>query len=486
MFGGGSPRIAPETRACHVLPRRLCRPRHGVRPIHGTPHARLRSRPETESRVALLRYDETIAWLQALEITKGWDLKLERMRAALALRGHPEAAYPAVHVAGTNGKGSTAAMLESVLRAAGHRTGLYTSPHLVDFAERIRAGGGTIPHDDVVALVAEQREALDGAGIALTHFEFSTLIALEWFARIGIEVAVVEVGLGGRLDATNTVRPIATAITSIALDHEEWLGHRLREIALEKAGIAKPAVPMILGRLGREAEEAISARAAEVGSPLTRAGRDGALEPGSGGLAFRGPAGLRWEGLELGLDGAFQRGNAEVALLLLASIWERFPAAESAVRVGLAGVRWPGRLAVVRHRPLVVVDGAHNPAGVEALGAELPRLLGDRRLVLVFAVMADKACTAMLERFVEPAAEVIVTRVGRRGLDPAVLVDAIGGRRPTRVVGDPRAAVRTGLEHASARDAVLVAGSLFLAGEAYAELGQSALFAPWQGWGVEW
>ncbi len=432
-----------------------------------------------------MTYDETIAWLQALEITAGWDLKLERMRAALALRGHPEEAYPAVHVAGTNGKGSTAAMLEAVLRAAGHRTGLYTSPHLVDFAERIRAGGGTIPHDDVVALVAEQQEALAGAGIALTHFEFSTLIALEWFARIGIEVGVVEVGLGGRLDATNTVRPIATAITSIALDHEEWLGRQLREIALEKAGIAKPAVPMVLGRLAPEADAAVTARAAELGSPLTHAGRDGALEPAGGGLAFHGPGGVRWDGLRLGLEGAFQRGNAEVALLLLTSIRDRFPAPEGAVRAGLAGVRWPGRLAVVRERPLVVVDGAHNPAGVEALAAELPRLLGDRRLVLVFAVMADKAWTAMLDRLMEPAAEIIVTRVGRRGLDPAVLADAIGGRRPTRVVGDPRAAVRAGLEGASARDAVLVAGSLFLAGEAYAELGPPALFEAWQGWGME-
>lgn len=431
-------------------------------------------------------YDETIAWLQALEIAAGWDLKLERMHAALALRGHPEDAYPAVHIAGTNGKGSTAAMLEAVLRAAGHRTGLYTSPHLVDFAERIRAGGRTIPHDDVVALVAEQREALAGAGIALTHFEFSTLIALEWFARIGIEVAVIEVGLGGRLDATNTVRPIATAITSIALDHEEWLGRQLHEIALEKAGIAKPAVPMVVGRLVPEAEAAVTARAAEVGSPLTRAGRDGALEPAGGGLAFRGPEGVRWDGLRLGLEGAFQRGNAEVALLLLAAIRDRFPAPESALRAGLAGVRWPGRLAVVRERPLVVVDGAHNPAGVEALAAELPRLLGDRRLVLVFAVMADKAWGAMLDRLMEPAAEIIVTRVGRRGLDPTVLLDAIGGRLPARVVGDPRAAVRAGLEGASAHDAVLVAGSLFLAGEAYAELGSSALFEVWQGWGMEW
>ena len=434
----------------------------------------------------LTAYDDTIAWLQALEVAAGWDLKLERMRAALALRGHPEAAYPALHVAGTNGKGSTAAMLEAVLRAAGHRTGLYTSPHLVDFAERIRAGGRTIPHDDVVTLVTEQRDALAGAGLSLTHFEFSTLIALEWFARIGIEVAVIEVGLGGRLDATNTVRPIATAITSLALEHEEWLGTQLRQIAVEKAGIAKPGVPMVLGRLVPEAEAAVVVRAAEVGAPLTHAGRDGVLAAAAEGLAFRGPGGVCWDRLVLGLDGAFQRDNAEVALLLLTSIRDRFPAREEAVRAGLAGVRWPGRLAVVRGRPLVVVDGAHNPAGVEALAAELPRLLGDRRLILVFAVMADKDWTAMLDRLVGRAAELIVTRVGRRGLDPAAIADAVGRRCAVRVVGDPRAAIRAALAGASARDAVLVAGSLFLAGEAYAELGSSALFEAWQGWGTEW
>ena len=160
-------------------------------------------------------YRDTIAWLQGLEVAAGWDLKLERMQAALALRGHPQSRYPVLHVAGTNGKGSTAAMLDAVLAAAGHRTGLYTSPHLVDFTERIRVGGATIPRDAVVGLVGELRARLEPAGIRLTHFEFATLLAFEWFARVGVEVGVVEVGLGGRLDATNVVEPVVTAITSI-------------------------------------------------------------------------------------------------------------------------------------------------------------------------------------------------------------------------------------------------------------------------------
>ena len=429
-------------------------------------------------------YDDTIAWLQRLEVSGGWDLKLERMRAALALRGHPEQAFPAVHLAGTNGKGSTAAMVEAVLRASGVRTGLYTSPHLVDFAERVRAGGRTIPHDAVVALVAELRAALESRGIALTHFEFSTLLALEWFARIGVELAVVEVGLGGRLDATNTVRPVVTAITSIAHDHEEWLGRELRQIAFEKAGIAKPGVPLVVGRVPPEAETVIAAHAAEVGAPLVRVGPEGALDKSVNGLAFSRAGTVVQDGLTLALDGAFQLSNAEVALLVLSRLGAVFAPSAAAVRAGLAGVRWPGRLAVLREAPLVVVDGAHNPAGVAALAAELPRLVGARRVVLVFAVMADKAWPAMLEHLLPSASEVIVTRVGRRGLDPGGLAAATSGGVPVHAVVDPRAAMRLAIERAGPGDAVLVTGSLFLAGEAYATLAPDAtLFEPWHGWG---
>src|SRR5204862_4088266 len=223
----------------------------------------------------------------------------------------------------------------------------------------------------------------------LTHFEFATLIAFEWFARVGIDVAVIEVGLGGRLDATNVVRPAVTAITSIALDHEAWLGHDLAAIAMEKAGIVKPGVPLALGRLPDEAARVVVARAAEVGAPVAQVGIEAALAEAPGGLVFRGP-GVTWDRLRLALPGTFQQDNAAVALTVLALARGRFPCAPEAVRAGLAAVRWPGRLAVLRERPLVVVDGAHNPAGATTLAAELPGVVGDRRVVLVFAVMADK------------------------------------------------------------------------------------------------
>jgi dihydrofolate synthase/folylpolyglutamate synthase len=424
-------------------------------------------------------YEETLAWLSALEVSAGWDLKLERMRAILAHRGHPEAAWPAIHVAGTNGKGSTAAMVEAVLRAAGRRTGLYTSPHLVDFSERIRVQGRTIPPQTVVDLVRELRRDLERTAIALTHFEFATLIAFEWFARVGVEVGVIEVGLGGRLDATNTVRPLATAITTIARDHEAWLGHDLRSIAAEKAGIAKPGVPLVIGALPPEAEAVVRERAAVVGAPVVRAGR---LEGPADALAYRDGA-VAWDGLRLGLPGAFQRQNAAVALGVLACLGERLPCTASAVRAGLASVEWPGRLATLGEGPRVLLDGAHNPAGAAGLAAELPAWLGGRRLVIVFAVMEDKDWPAMIEPLLPFASRVVLTRVGRRGLAPGRIADALGARVPTQPIVEPRGAIRAACDAAGPDGAVLVTGSLFLVGEAYAALGganrAAPLFEPW-------
>jgi dihydrofolate synthase/folylpolyglutamate synthase len=374
-------------------------------------------------------------------------------------------------------------MLEACLRAAGYRTGLYTSPHLIDFSERIRIEGRTIPHETVVGMVAELRAALAAAGIALTHFEFTTLLAFEWFARVGIDVGVIEVGLGGRLDATNLVRPVATAITSIALDHEAYLGTDLATIAAEKAGILKAGIPLALGRVPSEAERVILARAEEVGAPVMRLGPDPLLEPRPEGLAFRA-AGVSWEGLRVALPGAFQRDNAAVALMTLALVRERFPLDTEAVQTGLATVCWPGRLARVRERPLVLLDGAHNPAGVATLVRELPAEIGDRPIVLVFAAMADKDWQGMLRPLLPKVRRVVVTRVGRRGAEPRALAAALGARVPIEAVDEPRAALRAALDQAEVNDAVVVTGSLFLVGEAYAEFGARGavreLFEPWQ------
>jgi dihydrofolate synthase/folylpolyglutamate synthase len=334
----------------------------------------------------------------------------------------------------------------------------------------------------VVDLAAELRGDLTVADVALTHFEFVTLLAFTWFARVGIDVGVIEVGLGGRLDATNVVRPLVTAITSIAMDHEAFLGNDLAAIAGEKAGILKAGVPVVMGRLPAVAEAVVRERAGTLGVPLLRTGADARLEDGEGGLRFVGPGGA-WDRLRLALPGDFQRENAEVALTALQLAAPRFPVSVEHVRAGLAGARWPGRLEVVAERPLVILDGAHNPAGVARLARELPAVVGDRPLVLVFAAMADKAWEAMLEPLMPRVTRVLATRVGRRAADPAVLAGRLRARVPTETFADPRAAVRAALAGAASGEAVLVTGSLFLVGEAHAELGERngrrRLFRPW-------
>jgi dihydrofolate synthase/folylpolyglutamate synthase len=428
-------------------------------------------------------YAETIAWLQSLEVARGWDLKLDRMEAALDVRGRPERRFRSIHVAGTNGKGSTAAMIEAVLRAGGRRTGLYTSPHLVDFAERIRAGGLAIPHDDVVSLVGDLRAVLEGAGIALTHFEFATLLAFEWFARVGVDVAVVEVGLGGRLDATNVVVPLAGAVTSIGRDHEAFLGASLAGIAREKAGIAKPGVPLVVGAVAPEVEAVIREVADGAGAPVVSTIRDAQLDGRAGTLAFRS-AGVAWDGLTLALPGRHQVENARTALTVLAHLVGDLGVDANAVRRGLATTWWPGRLADLACRPRTVVDGAHNPDGVAALVRELPGVAADAAATtLVFAVMGDKEWAAMLDRLVPHVGRIVATAVGRRALDPRRVAAAFADRVPVEVVEPAREAVLHARRTADPAGFVLVAGSLFLAGEAYTALrGPGPLVAPWQGW----
>jgi len=426
------------------------------------------------------RYQDTVAYLQQLEVTSGWDLKLDRMRQALALLAEPQARFPGLHIAGTNGKGSVAAFSEAILRAAGYRTGLYTSPHLVDFSERIRAGGRRIPERTVVEIVDELRAVLDDAALALTHFELVTLLAFVWFARIGVDAAIVEVGLGGRLDATNLVSPAVTAITPIAHDHQAYLGADLTSIAAEKAGIIKPGVPVCVGVQSPLAFRVLEERAAEVGAPLLEVGRDGRLDAG----VFSGPGALRWEGLAVGPRGRYQHDNAELALLTVAAAQPRWPVTVDAVRTGLTRTSWPGRLSVLETSPPVVLDGAHNPAAAAALARELPALVGGRRVRLVFATMSDKDWQGVLASLRPLVASVVVTRVGPRALDPETVVQALRGVVPVRAIPEPAAALRIAMAEASVDDVVLVTGSLFLVGEAYAEL-SGCPFEPWQGWGSD-
>ena len=417
-----------------------------------------------------MTYEQTLAWLYHLEVSRGWDLKLESVRDALARLGSPEQRFSALHVAGTNGKGSTAAFAHSVLAHGGVRAGLFTSPHLSDFRERVRVGDDLISPDAVVDLVEEIRGRLAGSNVELTFFEFTTAMTFLHFARERVEVAVVEVGLGGRLDATNVVVPRATVVTTIGLDHERYLGSTPTAIAAEKAGIFKPGVPAIVGRVAGEALDVLAGVAAERGSSLRLLGRDFHAEIGESGFDYRGRRTIR--GLRPGLAGRYQIDNAAVALAALEEGGWLRGLGDDAVRAGVGGVHWPGRLEVLCERPRVVVDGAHNPAAVAALVDELGFVANGRPVHLVFGVLADKRWPEMAERLAAVVADVVVVPVReRRSAAPERVAEAFREFLPTRVEASATAAVGALLDDpAYASDVVLIAGSLFLVGEVRAHL----------------
>jgi dihydrofolate synthase / folylpolyglutamate synthase len=381
---------------------------------------------------------------------RGMSAGLEPMAAALGTLGSPERAVPAVHVAGTNGKGSTAAMCEAVLRAAGLRTGLYTSPHLSRFSERFRLDGREIDGEALAALDAR----LGITGLPLTYFEVATALAFSAFAEAAVDVAVLEVGLGGRLDSTNLCRPLATAITSIGLDHTDILGDSVAGIAREKAGIAKPGVPLYLGPPGAlpaEAEAAIREVAAAAGAPVIQ------LDAAAGDPPA--PA----------LAGPHQRRNAALAVALAGRAHQQLrgqPLPAPAAAAGLAGVRWPGRLE--RVVPDVLMDAAHNPEGLRALLAALPDA---RPLVLVLSIVRGKAAPEMAALAAPRFAAVYATRShSPRALPPAALAALFPAGPAVTAVEDPLAALAQARGAAAPGGLVVVAGSLFLVGEMRAHL----------------
>ncbi len=405
-------------------------------------------------------YERTLAWLYRIETRSGIDLTIDRVRAAAAALGHPERAAPTWHVGGTNGKGSTAAMLAAMLAAGGRRVGLFTSPHLVSFRERIVVDGAQVGEDEVVAGIARIRRTL-GAAPALTCFEMMTMLAWCVFEERGVDATVLEVGLGGRLDATNIIEPEVAVITNVGLDHEEYLGHDVATIAGEKAGIVKPAVPVVTAASGA-ALAVIAARAGVLGSPLHVLGRDFAVEPdGRGRLAYRS-AEAALGPFDLALAGSHQHRNAAVAIRALELT--RGLDDGAALCAALASVRWPGRLQVVPGAPLVLLDGAHNAPGVEVVVEEVRALASGRPVRVLFGAMRDKPWRRMLQSLDALACEVVVTRPRQpRSADPAELAAAAGV--PARVIPDPADAFRALVASSAPGDVVLVTGSLFLIGD---------------------
>ncbi len=415
---------------------------------------------------------ERLFGLEHIGIKLGLDA-IGRLSAAL---GHPERAYRTVIVAGTNGKGSVTAMVETALRAEGFRTGRYTSPHLARLEERFAIDGLDVDHDALVAAAVSvfdlvDRLVADGTlEVTPTFFEVTTAIGFELFRRAAVDISVLEVGMGGRFDATNVATPVAGAIVSIDVDHQRYLGDTLAKIAYEKAGICKPGVPVVCGERKREPLAVIAQVAESVGAPLVLAheGTTTRVEEADGRvrLALATPA-CDYGTMTLGLRGLHQADNAIVAVRLLEVLGARgVTVGAAAIRAGIETVRWPARLEVIERRDgrRAILDAAHNPAGAASLAAYLERW-HPGGVPIVFAAMRDKDVDAMI-RTLAPAATafVVTTAPSPRAMAAADLKAMLATLAPgvaVEAVADPVAAVRRA---EALGDPVVVAGSIFLAG----------------------
>jgi dihydrofolate synthase / folylpolyglutamate synthase len=418
-----------------------------------------------------MNYPDSVRFLYSIgNEVKTAKLGLERIAAVARALGDPQDRMRHVHVAGTNGKGSTCAMIEAGLRKAGVRTGLFTSPHLQEPTERIRIDGRPISAErfsaafDHVHSAVERLLAEGSIDFHTTYFETVAAMAFLIFAEEKVDTVALEVGLGGRLDATNIVRPGLAVVTPIDFDHENFLGTSLPAIASEKAGILKPGVPAVFAAQRPEAEETLEARAAALGIPVVRT-REWRVEQlelsarGSRFLAAGDGAALR---IECPLAGEHQVENALTAAIALHRLGIPAPAIEQ----GIAATRWPGRLEYASDSPEIVLDGAHNPAGARALARHLDRFFAGRAITLIYGSMRDKAVAEVIGILFPRAAEVIVTAPRQsRALLPETIRQMADHPR-LRVAPDIDAA----LEMARGAGVTIVTGSLFLVAEARARL----------------
>ena len=394
----------------------------------------------------------------------GIKLGLDNIQHLLDAAARPERAYPAVHVAGTNGKGSVVAIVAAIARAAGYRTGRFTSPHLIDVAERFLVDGAPMPGDALDENIAFFRAVAEKMQPPPTFFEMNTAIAFRWFAQSAVDIAIVEVGMGGRLDSTNVLSPAATAITNIALDHTKYLGDTLEQIAVEKAGIIKPGVPLVLTETMPPACEAIVARAKELGSPVSELGRDFQFRitgpPFDQRFSYES-ASLRLDSAPFALAGRHQGVNAAAGVALAGLLAREFPRIdEAAIAEGLRSVQWPCRLERVLDAPPVIIDVAHNPAGARTVADAL------EHCVTLLAVSSDKDAAGIVEALAPITEEFVLSQYsGARSLDAAALTAFMAGR-PCRALPALPDAIEYALTRANNFTPLLITGSIFAAGEA--------------------
>ena len=432
-----------------------------------------------------MNYGQCQSYLQEI-LDSGVKFGLQNVRAVLTSLGEPHLAYPSVLVAGTNGKGSVCAMLVRVLCRHGFRTGLYTSPHLVTVEERIRIGDIPIPRRDFCRLLSRLKTVIHeliasgNLGSPPTYFEILTILALLYFRERNVDIAVLEVGMGGRLDATNVVTPLVSVITTVGRDHQEFLGKTLAEIAFEKAGIIKPGVPVVCGLAPGIARHVVNRRARELGAPFRAVfDKPGALQARrqKGGYRFS----FRFEGEDFvfspELRGEHQGRNAAVAIAAAVEIsrrWRRLQ--KRRIIQGVREARWEGRLESVQRRPRVVLDGAHNEAGARAVAAYARDFL-PRPLTLVFGIMKDKNIRRVSALLFPLAETIILTSVPMpRAASPEMIFSLapVPGKK-IFLEPDPKRAVQKAIEMTPPRGSVLITGSLFLVGEV------KRLFPSWLG-----
>jgi dihydrofolate synthase / folylpolyglutamate synthase len=415
---------------------------------------------------------------------------LARVRGLLSRLGDPHRQFASVHVAGTKGKGSVSALMASSLSAAGYRTGLYTSPHLLRFTERIRVGDEEIPEAEVGRIVGELRPHIEAVP-GLTTFELVTALGFVYFAQREVDVAVIEVGLGGRLDATNVLTPRVAVITSLSYDHMHLLGHTLSQIAGEKAGIIKPGVPVVLAPQQREAERVVEQVAEQQAAPIIKVGRDWLYAPGGHDLtgqslyiwssdeqplmdAFVETAGKEeWvpPRYDLPLLGHHQVVNAAVAYAALRVLRRQgMSLPEDAIQTGFRTVAWPGRFQILSRSPAVVVDSAHNRDSALKLRIALDDYFPGQPVTLIFGASADKDMAGMMEELLPRVSRLIVTQaVHPRAADPQELSDLAHGHGVRVEQRSPvEDALRYAVERARPGEVIVSAGSLFVAGEVLA------------------
>jgi dihydrofolate synthase/folylpolyglutamate synthase len=428
-------------------------------------------------------YDRALEWIHST-MRFGSRMGLERIRKLVELLGNPEKRPEYVHVAGTNGKGSVTAMVASALSVNGYKTGRYISPYLEDFRERISVGDRMISREDLVELVGVVKPAVEqmvkeGADHP-TEFEVVTALAFLYYALQGCDYVALEVGLGGRFDATNIITPAVSVITTISLDHTERLGDTVEKIAFEKAGILKPGVPVVTAVSEEEALRVIKAGAEDLGSPLftvsNRRRADVTWEEVSYSMEgqvidIRGP-GFRYEKLYVPLLGRHQQENAAVAVAALEfgkpkNREGKFRLDRSAIKHGIATTVWPGRLEVMSRHPLIILDGAHNPEGAKALRDSLVSF-PKRRTVCVVGILGDKSYKETTGLIAPLCDEVIVTKPATpRSLDPELLSGEVKRHVPSVTVEpDLHKALEEAMTRAGQDDMVLVTGSLYLVGAA--------------------